>query len=325
MLRFLLLFSGLITTLSLASSLGAAELSNATPSKSDFRILDLLPNLITPLAVDPGVPTDFVALTPSGNLDPYDWIYWGPKNVLEAYFKDPTSLKEPLIRVKLSGNVAQTGLNSFNNENPRELAALKRMSPKDFASIRTQWGNYPVFAIRTKMNGKVLFTAWTGLNAPEGWTLMFNLVYPEKKGHPTKKDRQLWENFLTKSTQLKDGDYFKALGQDLQEGYTVADIFGAKVKVTAEKRKSDDVMQVVVTLQSPHIEFHYLDMLDGRMGAEWKYGEPLVKVYADVVVSNGNNQTIGNYVTSVFYTDVEEFSTRAEDEKNSLVFQKAMR
>ena len=31
--------------------------------KNDLRILELLPNLLCPLAVDPGVPADFVALS----------------------------------------------------------------------------------------------------------------------------------------------------------------------------------------------------------------------------------------------------------------------
>jgi hypothetical protein len=31
--------------------------------KSDLRILELLPNLLCPLAVDPGIPADFVALS----------------------------------------------------------------------------------------------------------------------------------------------------------------------------------------------------------------------------------------------------------------------
>ena len=59
--------------------------------KNDLRILNLLPNLLCPLAVDPGIPADFVALSPNGILDPYDFIYWGPKNALTAYFKDPSS------------------------------------------------------------------------------------------------------------------------------------------------------------------------------------------------------------------------------------------
>jgi hypothetical protein len=95
----------------------------------------LLPNLLCPLAVDPGIPADFVALSPNGILDPYDFIYWGPKNVLIAYFKDPSSLKVPLIRVKLSEMVAQTGPNSFHKSFMEYLKKLRQEDPKGFASI----------------------------------------------------------------------------------------------------------------------------------------------------------------------------------------------
>ena len=94
--------------------LTAIALKDKQDAKNDLRILELLPNLLCPLAVDPGIPADFIALSPSGTLDPYDWIYWGPKDVLKAYFENPTSLKVPIIRVKLSANVAQTGPNSFH-------------------------------------------------------------------------------------------------------------------------------------------------------------------------------------------------------------------
>jgi hypothetical protein len=219
-------------------SSAAIALKDKQNAKNNLRILELLPNLLCPFAVDPGIPADFVALSPRGTLDPYDWTYWGPKDVLKAYFENPASLKTPVLRVKLSANVAQTGPNSFNNEGSMEsLKMLQKEDLKGFASIKTRWGDYPILAIRTKMEGQLIFMAWVGLNDPEaGWTLMFNLVYPDKKGHPNKKDRQLWESLLTKTTQLKDGDYFKACGQDLQEGYTLVNVGGAKLKMLAEKR-----------------------------------------------------------------------------------------
>ena len=42
---------------------------------NDLRILDLLPNLLCPLAVEPEIPSDFVAMSPDGNLNLCDWIY----------------------------------------------------------------------------------------------------------------------------------------------------------------------------------------------------------------------------------------------------------
>ncbi len=291
--------------------------------KNDLRILELLPNLLCPLAVDPGIPADFVALSPNGILDLHDLIYWGPKDVLKAYFKDPSSLKVPLIRVKLSEMVAQTGPNSFHKSFMEYLKKLKQEDPKGFASIETQWGDYPVLAIRSILEGQLNFTAWVGLNDPEaGWTLMFDLVYPDKKGHPTKKDRQLWESLLTKTTQLQDGDYFKAYGQDLQEGYTLMNVGGAKLKMIAEKRQSDGTLQVVVIPESSDVEFRYVDMMECAMGAKWKQGEPMVKVYGEIVFNDKNLKATTNYVTSIFFKTVQDFSFKKDDGKNSLIFQK---
>jgi hypothetical protein len=294
------------------------------PQKEEhhLRILELIPDLLCPLGVDPGIPSDFIALSPRGTLDSYDWIYWGPKNVLEAYFKNPDSLETPILRVQLSPNVAQTGPNAFTFE--ESLKLLEKENPKGFAFTKTQWGDYPVCAIRTQIEDKLIFMAWVGLNDPEaGWTLMFNLVYPDKKGHPNRRDRQLWKNLILKTTQLKDGDYFKACGQDLQEGYTLVNVGGAKLKMLAEKRQSDGTLQVVVIPESSDIEFHYVDMAECAMGAKWKYGEPMVKVYGEIVINKNKCVTIiQNYVASIFYKTAQDFSFKKEDEDNPLIFQK---
>ncbi len=321
--RIYMLLHSLFACIFIMNPLIAIAPQDKQDVKNDLRILELLPNLLCPLAVDPGIPTDFIALSPSGTLDPYDWIYWGPKNVLKAYFEDPTSLKVPIIRAKLSADVAQTGPNSFHKSFMEFLKILQQKDPKGFASIETKWGDYPVLAVRGKEEGHLIFSAWVGLNDPEaGWTLVFDLVYPDKKGHPTKKDRQLWESLLTKTTQLQDGDYFKACGQDLQEGYTLVNVGGAKLKMIAEKRQSDGTLQVVVIPENSDVEFHYVDMMECAMGAKWKQGEPMVKVYGEIVFNDKNLQSTTNYVTSIFFKTVPDFSFKKDDGKKSLIFQK---
>jgi hypothetical protein len=224
----------------------------------------------------------------------------------------------PLLRVKLSANVAQTGPKSFGDD--RFLEDLKQQGG-NFKEMA--WGDYPVLAVKTHVEDQLVRMAWVGLNDPEsGWTLMFNLVYPLKKGRPNKKDIKLWEDLLKNTVPLKDGDYFKARGQDLQEGYTLVNVGGAKLKVEAEKRQSDGMIQVVVTPESPNVEFHYCDMDACRMGAKWKYGEPMVKVYGEIVIKQGNGESLIRHVTSIFYKTVEEFSVKADGGKNPLVFQK---
>lgn len=324
MQRILIFLYALLACILLINPLRAIAPHDKQNVKNDLRILELLPNLLCPLAVDPGIPADFVALSPTGILDPYDSIYWGPKDVLKAYFKDPSSLKVPLIRVKLSACVAQTSPHSFDKGFIEYLKKLKQEDPKGFDFIETQWGDYPVIAIRGLTDGQLNFTACVGLNDPEaGWTLLFELVYPDKKGHPTKEDRQLWESLLTKTTQLKDGDYFRACGQDLQEGYTLVNVGGAKMKMIAEKRQSDGTLQVVVIPESSDVEFHYVDMMECAMGAKWKQGEPMVKVYGEVVFNDKNLKCTTNYVTSVFFKTVPDFSFKKDDDvKKSLIFQK---
>lgn len=125
-----------------------------------------------------------------------------------------------------------------------------------------------------------------------------------------------------KTTQLKDRDYFKAGGQDLQEGYTLVNVGGAKLKMLAEKRQSDGILQVVVIPESSDVEFHYFDMVECLMGATWKYGEPMVKVYGTIALNNENFKSITYYVTSIFFKTVQEFLFKKDDEKKLLIFQK---
>lgn len=293
---------------------------NGRDVENDLCILDLLPNLLCPLAVDPAIPTDFVALSPEGTLDPYDWIYWGPKSVLEAYFKNPDSLKAPILRVKLS-TVVQKDANSFDCE--EHFKAFGKENSKGFSLTKTRWGDYPVMVIQSQHEGKLVFVAFVGLNDPEaGWSLIFNLVYPDQKGHPSDEDRQLWENLILKTTQLRDRDYFKACGQDLQEGYTRVSVGGAKLKMLAEKRRRDGMLQVVVIPESSDTDFHYFDMMECAMGARWKYGEPMVKVYGQIVVGDDNFKSIIDHVTSIFFKTVQDFSYKKDNGKEILIFQK---
>lgn len=303
----------------LACTYPLVAITSSEPNfKSDLRILELLPNLSCPLAVDPYLPADFIALSLNGVLDPYDWIYWGPKEVLNAYFKDQTSLKEPLIRVKLSGNVAQKTPGSLPKDHEEALKKMMQNDPQSYYR-ESKWGDYPVDAVKIKMAGQTIRTAWVGLNDQgSGWVLMFNLVTPDNNETAAEN---LWNNFITKTTPLKDADYFKACGQDLQEGYTLLNVGGAKLKMIAEKRASDGTLQVVVIPESSNVKFHYVDMEECKMGAEWKHGEPMVKVYGEIQVSKDNWKNITRNVSSIFYKTVPEFSFKKDE--TPLIFQKA--
>lgn len=321
---FIFLFSLQMCTM---NSLIGNDFEDNHESKNEFRIQDLIPDLANPLAVNPAIPEDFVALSPDGKLDPYQWIYWGPKDVLEAYFKDPSTLKVPLIRVIISSNVGQTGPNSFNNLTYEEqIKEFKKQFPNDFESLETHWGSYPVLSFRAKVDDLFAYVAWVGLNERTvGWTLLFNLVYPNEAGHPNKNDNELWENLLHKTTQLEERDFIRMQGQDMQEGYTLFNFAGAKLKMIAEKREEDGKIQVVVIPENSNIEYKYIDMMESHMFTKWKCGEPLVKVASEIIVKNGNVTNNINYVLSVLYKTVKEFSYTKEEGQNSLIFEKICR
>jgi len=288
------------------------------------RILDLLPGLLSPLAVEPAIPKNFTAMSPNGKLDPCGWIYWGPKKSLEAYFQDQKSLKEPILSVTLSGNVRQSGPHDFGPEAKQALDMMKAMDPKGFDMIETSWGPYPVLAVKTRMEGHTMMMAWVGLNAPEGWTLLFNFVYPGQQD-PDKKDMTVWHNFLMNTKVLSGSAFFKAYGQDMQDGLTAVNYGGARYQMMAEKRVSDGMIQIVYTPDMENLAFHYRDMREGLMGAEWKYGSPIVKVYATMITTEGNSTNTIDYVTTIFLKPVSEFSVKQEELKKdtgSLIFRK---
>lgn len=164
----------------------------------DYRILKLLPDPYYTLAIEPAIPEHFVAASPSGELDLNEWIYWGPKDVLEKYFENPNSLDQPLIRIKMTVNRAQTGPDNFTGTDDD----IKEFKVKLHSSENLKWGNYPVHAIKGTMFHKVICVAWIGLNYPQGETLLCNLVYPPQQSQPKKKDYQLWNTFIRKSKPL---------------------------------------------------------------------------------------------------------------------------
>jgi hypothetical protein len=280
--------------------------SVSTDHKSErVRILELLPpNLLVPLAIEPDIPDNFVAMSPKGKLDVFDWTYWGPKKVLEKYFKDENSLSQSIIRVKL-------GLASQEEVEHPDRQFLRKdyeSNGLDFGDLQLKWGNYPIYALRGFGEDISFYQAFVGLNDPEGTTLKFELVYPSKRKKPSKKDIKLWEKFLINSKQLSEPLFFKAHGQDIQEGYTIVNTVGIKYKLIAEQRESDNKLQIVIIPIGGKFDYKLFKAETGLMGAKWHYGEPLVKVYGTLTMEDGNAVVIMDQCISVLMKKVKEFS-----------------
>lgn len=277
------------------------------------RISNLLPDIIIPLMVDPAIPENFVALRPEGTSG-YDWIYWGPRNALTSYFRDRESLKEPIISLRPSLNVAQTGPDKFSIED-ENIKELVKSVAKDAKLYRYKWGQYPVLSFEGEMFEKPFCTCWVGTNNPDGWVLQFNLICP-KGEDGARQGRLLWTKLMTETKPLSEPDGYRAAGFDLQEGFTMVDVTRSKLKAIAEKRKADKKIQVVVTSLDPLVTFSFDKVESGKMGGSWKRGALLAKAYGLISKDEKDNTKIRTQIAiPILIKEVEEFSMNGEELK----------
>lgn len=278
-----------------------------------LRIRKLLPeNLLVILAIAPEIPEDFVAMSLKGELDAYDWTYWGPKKVLETYFKDPDSLAQSILRVK----IAATSQQEIENPDRDEwINMLKQGGYENFADVRLKWGSYPVYAIRASTTEEVLFIAWVGLNEPGGWTMKFQLIYPSSRCKPKISDVKLWENFLSKTQQLTGKLYMKAHGQSMEEGSTIVDQGNARIQIIAEQRRSDHRLQVaMIPLEvGVSFEFHEANVSD------WE-NMPAVEVQGTLTKKEGTSTVIIDHNILTLIKEVSEFSINKETASADTIF-----
>lgn len=220
------------------------QLLTADSFEEKLRIQTLLPdNLLISLAVEPALPPSFVARSKSGELDGYDWIYWGNEEALKAYFDDPATLKEPLIRVSLA-TTSQDEITKPDEKAFRE--SFNQMGFTEFTGKKFIWGCFPGYATAASCNDLAMHIAWVGLNTTEGWTMKFQLVYAEGKNKPSEADLALWDQFLHQTKQLSFFPYLKSHGQILSVGETFIGRKEARLHATAELR-ADKTLKVTVT------------------------------------------------------------------------------
>lgn len=273
-----------------------------------LRIQQLMPpdKLLFGIGIEPALPRDFVAMTPKGELNYSDWVYWGPEAVLKSFFKRQGSLSQPIIRVRISPNSDQSYLDLFDEEKEKKLYAENEMTL--LSTTKGQWGKYPYRTLTARYKKETIYNAWVGLNLPNGILLHFNLVCPNKKKKQTENNEiDLWERFFSETKELPEPLFFKAHGQEMHPGFTIMNLIGLRAKVTAEKRKSDGKIQFAVIPLDLGITFTYDRALECGMGADWHHGEPLLKI-------SGTFKAVGTYfvdsysTVSVLIKEVEEFS-----------------
>lgn len=272
-----------------------ANTTNSMPT-----IVDLLPDLAYLPSIKPAIPDNFVAMSPDGS-NILDWVYWGPKEDLLAFFEDEASLRNSLIRVTVA-STTQIGPDQFSQE---EL--LTSIAP-DAKIRKLKWGSYPVLEINYKKDGKLFYFAFVGLNVSHGYTLLFVLHYPENQ-KPNAKSLKLWNNFINNTKELSEQETLLVNGQDLQDGYTIATVKGSKLKFIAEKRKKDGKLRIAVVPLEGKTSFKLDQVTTGPMELKWKHGEPLAKVSGTINADDGLYNIEQDQTTNILIRSVDDFSS----------------
>ncbi len=271
---------------------------------SKYRIEELIPDLMAPLAVEPAIPEDFISVPTSKEAGSCQWIYWGKQEVIDQLFEDHKTVLEPLIRVRLTAYVAQTGPDSFSID--RDVIDFPHRIEK------FKWGSYPVRAHRILIQNKVVYMAYVGLNAPGGLTLLFNLHLPEsEQGSDLDKNYPLWENFLRNTKPFSEKELYKMNGLELEEGETIVEVAEEKLKVTAEEDKNG-IIRVVFQPLTPHISYDDKESSQTYKAGEWKTATPMMRIPTEIEVVKDNNTIYDRVVVYVFVKKVDEFTIPTE-------------
>lgn len=290
------------------------------------RINSLWPSdLLMRLPIEPMIPKDFVLKVVRPKGTDVDYYLWGAPEVLDAFdTNDFSTLKKPILVLRLSYDVAQTGPQSFSG-----VAGLEKgFKGVGFTSLShkiVSWGDYPVLTFNGICQEKVLACAWIGLNY-SSWVVFARLAYPGTQKGPTSEDLQLWKTFITKTNILPEPDVFLVQGIDMQSGYTRIERGSAKLTCVVERRKRDSAVQVVMVPTAAQVSCAFLKMDQGLSGTQLRRGEELVKVFAKVSqrLSEGGSLEIPDCVIPVFIKTVDEFSldkSKLQGEPDILVHQ----
>ncbi len=278
------------------------------PSSRPVRIKSLWPEFMAAkMAIEPAIPDNFVLFNSTTGNSSWDFI-WGPKELDTECFQNPSSIKVPLLKFWLSNEVHQTGPQTFSISATIE-SELKKIGFKNISIKRSMWGIYPVQSLKAKKDGQFTYMAWIGMNDGSAGVLCARLVFPRSDYIALKGSMQLWDTFINNTKELSHPEFFIAMGQDLQPGYTIVDVVGGTVTFVAEKRIRDNEIQLVFIPNGQDIKFSFESMDEVLMGSEWNYKAPLLKAYGSL------SQTIENAqynwlctVTSILLKPVEEFS-----------------
>jgi len=291
-----------------ASSVSEPETTQEEVVWEDLRIQRLMPGYMAFPAIEPFLPDNFIAL-PHPDRRRWGGLFWGTKETLEEFFQsgDDCRVTSPMLYVEISSGVGQKQDGSFTCEDTAYDDFIAG-GCLDVKIDKLKWGEHPILSASCTHDGVKMHIAWVGLNY-EGHVLLMRFFDEFNQKTPSKDESQVWTDFLTKSRPLGEHDFYKSHGQDLREGFTLVNVYGSVLKVSAEKRIKDRKIQISIQPADHTISCKCLGVDQMAMPAQWHFSEPIVKIQAEVQVSSTAN-ILSRQTITVLLKEVMEFSHR---------------
>lgn len=267
-----------------------------------LRILELIPETWFEYPViEPAIPDNYIL----GSEEINCCNIWGTKEDVEAFSKNIYhQVERPLFTLRHSYEIVQTGPESFSQEETI-VEAFSRVGVKDINIIKLKWGEYPVLAIEGNMGGKPMRLALIGLNSPNRFVIHVTFISSSNE----QDSSEIWKTFLRDTRPLDEKEFLKAMGMEMEEGYTFYRSGKAKVKAIAEKRKNDGKIAVKVEPITPNTSFRIIGFNESTMVTEWKNGEPCVEMLGEMVEKySETGETITEAPIIIHTKFVDQFS-----------------
>ncbi len=274
-----------------------------------LRIQQLIPeDWVEFPAIEPAIPAHYVL----GEYSATGHALWGTKEDIARFNFDPARITSELITLRFSSEVLQRGA-TFSCESELENM-FKQFNVKDFKVKKYTWGMYPVLTVESlRSDGTKVNFGWIGLNSETGTTILINLLLP-KDGE---QSCSVWKDFLNKTKQLEAPDFFRALGMDMRDGYSTYRCGSASVKVTAERKISNNLLAIKIEPLSSKTTYNVDSIDQAVMTTDWRRGAQIAKISGTMRQEDGKyGSFVEGTVITVLIKDVEAFSFDLDTNKH---------
>jgi hypothetical protein len=271
------------------------------------------PGLISPLPLKIEVPENYEPFP----LDPNDGepnvglsVFWTDKETYEEIQKLPDTLgsfpKKPSFKVGLSPAIAQCGPNQFTMSDDELRQEIQSMGVKNCKVQDLAWGYFPVKLMSgTYPDGRPFSMALVGLNM-DGGHVMSIVFFHSSVSENYESEKQIWNNFITKTEMLEGEELAEALGYNVQPGRTVYTCHGSQLEILGERVAGDKKAAIKIT---PLTEETSFQLAETDRPYDLYEEEDFFVVRLIMTLKIGQNNTLVNEVSVPVYLEAVDKGT----------------